>query len=272
MQRSSIASVSRLLSSVVSAILLGIWINLFTNKQEKLSYLGALKNLRYGNLLLLGTVISLVVHELLVRRLRKLEFDDLENGFELLRRRERQMLEDALNLVCTLISKTLEVSCNARYFVAVEDDQGNIYLEQDRDLAVLNVAMPREYGFTRIEINTPQIVSARAYRERIPLYEKLPVNHSAWYSDDVGRMIEPTQRWVLACPVLSLDPITNRHDDDRPPHGVIVFYGTQLTPSSGSRARIDESLGYSQRFADYMCNTLNTLELTRAMESRSVPG
>jgi hypothetical protein len=122
-----------------------------------------------------------------------------------------------------------------------------------------------------VDVNTPRIVSARAYRERVPLYEKLPVNHSDWYADEVGRMIEPTQRWVLACPVLSLDPLTNRHDDERPPHGVIVFYGTQLTASGGARARIDESLGYAQKFADYMCTTLNMLELTRTMEHRSVP-
>jgi hypothetical protein len=259
------------LSSIISAILLGIWINIFTNEQEGRSYLSALRSLQYGNLLLLGTVVVLLVHELLIRRLRKLEFDDVENGFELLRRRERQMLKEALGLACSLISKTLAVPCNARYFEAVRD-QENVYLQQDRDLAVLNIAMPREYGFTRVDINTPRIVSARAYLERVPLYEKLPTNHADWYSDEVGRMIEPTQRWVLACPVLSLDPLTNRHDDERPPHGVIVFYGTELTAVSGSRARIDESLQYAQRFADYMSNTLNMVELTKSMEQRSVPG
>ncbi|WP_433245134.1 hypothetical protein [Actinomadura nitritigenes] len=272
MDRSSAASVSRLASSVASAILLGIWINVFTDRRDGTGYLDALTGLGYGNLLLVASIVVLVVHELLLRRLRKLEFGDLENGFELLRHRERQMLHEALDLTCSLVAKTLAVPCNARYFVAVRDESGDVYLEQDRDLAILNISMPREYGFTRVDVTTPQIVSARAYRERVPLYEKLPVNHSEWYSDDVGRMIEPAQRWVLACPVLSLDPVTNRHDDGRPPHGVIVFYGTQLPPGGGARARIAESLRYSQKFADYMCNTLNTLELTRTMEGRRVPG
>ncbi|TDD73519.1 hypothetical protein E1293_31150 [Actinomadura darangshiensis] len=272
MKRSSVASASRLLSSVVSAILLGIWINVLTEQRDEVGYLDALRVLGYGNLLLLGGIVVLAGHELLVRRLRKMEFDDLENGFELLRQGERRMLQEALYLVCALISKTLSVPCNARYFRAITDDQGETCLEQDRELVVLNIAMPREYGFTRVDINTPHIVSARAYRERVPLYEKLPVNHTEWYAEEIGRMIEPTQRWVLACPVLSLDPLTNRHDDGRPPHGVIVFYGTQLPPSSGSRARIAESLGYAQKFADYMCSTLNALELTRTMEGRSVPG
>lgn len=271
MQRSSVASVGRLLSSVVSAVLLGVWINVFTNNQERLTYLEALRKLKYGNLLLLGSVVIVVADELLVRRLRKLELDDLATSLGLLRHRERRMLQNTLNLVCALISKTLRVPCNARYFVAVKDSQESIYLQQDRDLAVLNIAMPREYGFTRIEINTPKIVCARAYRERIPLFEELPPDHSDWYSEEVGRMIEPAQRWVLACPVLSLDPLTNRHNDDQPPHGVIVFYGTQLPPVSGSRSKIDDSLVYSQEFADYMSNTLNMLDIMRIMEKQSAP-
>ena len=201
-----------------------------------------------------------------------MEFEDLENSFDLLRLRERQMLRDALGLVCDLISKTLRIPVNARYFRAASDDQGHVFLEQDRSLKIIHIPMPREYGFTKIDVTTPQIVSARAYRDRVPLYERLPVNHSDWYSEEVGRMIEPAQRWVLACPVLSLDPVTNRHPEDQPPHGVIVFYGTQLTPAGGARARIEESLEYAQKFADYMCNTLNTLELTRKMEQRNVPG
>jgi len=67
------------------------------------------------------------------------------------------------------------VPCNGRYFVAVSGDDGIVYLVQDREMAILNVRMPREFGFTRVAVDTPHIVIGRAFRERSPIYEDLRV-------------------------------------------------------------------------------------------------
>jgi hypothetical protein len=108
-------------------------------------------------------------------------------------------------------------------------------------------------------------VIGRAFRERSPIYEDLPVDHHSLYDSRLARMIEPKQRWVLACPVLALDPETNRHDEDNSPHGVICFYGVEDPPQSGRTARVETCLEYAEQFADQMSQMLNILEFTKWM-------
>lgn len=255
----------RTLTTLSSVVLLGIWVNLYTNKLSGNDYWRTLIDLGWGNLLFPGGTAALIAGEYLTRRRQALEHEYYEGRLELLRQRQFRLLKSTLQIVCELISKTLRIPCNARYFNAVVDDDGEAYLEQDRDLAVLNIRMPREFGFTRVSVNTPYIVSGRAYRDRCPVYEDLPEDHHSLYEARVARMIEPRQRWVLACPILALDPQTNRHDDQHPPHGVIVFYGVDNVPPSGRQARIDTCLDYAQQFADQMSQLMGMLDLTRGM-------
>lgn len=266
----------RLLCALSSVILLGLWVNIFTNRLSGGNYLTTIGALKWSNLLLAGGSATLVASELTALRRRTVERNDVERRLEILRQRQRVLLRNTLDIVCTLISKTLRVPCNARYFVAVATETSDVGLAQDRDLAVLNVAMPREFGFTVISVETPHIVIGRAYRERSPIYEDLPVDHHDWYDARVGRMIEPTQRWVLACPVLALDAETNRHDEQNPPHGVICFYGVDDPPSAGKDARVTTSLHYAEQFADQMSQILNLFEFTHLMaatnhDSENVP-
>lgn len=224
--------------------------------------LQAARRLGAQNLLALGGIFALVGNEFLARKLQERERKRFEQRYRILRQRQQRLLESTLKIVCELVEKTLGITCNARYFQALKDKDGKVYLVQDRDLAVLNINMPREYGFTRIAVDTPHIVSGRSYLQRTPLYEELPIDHSKLYATDVAQMIEPSQRWVLACPVLRLDPLTNRHDHARPPHGVIVFYGVELPAASEAEARIGISLRHAQQFADHMTHVLNMLEVT----------
>lgn len=256
----------RLLSSVISAILVGLWINIFTEGLAHDGYTTSLLGLKWSNSLLTLGIGALMLGEWATRRWHKLSKDDFTKRYELLQQRQQRILESTLRTVCELIAKTLRIPCNARYFVAETDRENRYYIRQDRDLAVLNISMPREFGFTRIYVDTPHIVSGRAFRERVPLYTELPVDHTDWYEPDVGRMIEPQQRWVLACPVLRLDAVSNSHLADRPPHGVIVFYGTETPPEPDAAAHIEMSLGYAQQFAEQMSHVLNMLELSATGE------
>lgn len=194
-----------------------------------------------------------------------MERNDFERRLEVLRQRQQRLLVTTLGVVCTLISKTLRVPCNGRYFVAVTGDDGHIYLAQDREMAILNVRMPREFGFTRVAVDTPHIVIGRAFRERSPIYEDLPVDHHNLYDSRLARMIEPKQRWVLACPVLALDPETNRHDESNLPHGVICFYGVEDPAPNGKAGRVATCEEYAEQFADQMSQMLSILEFTKWM-------
>lgn len=260
-------TVMRVCASVASAILVGLWINLYTEKLARHGYASSVILLRWGNLPLGVGITLLVAGEALAWRYRLMQENEFRRLYSTLQQRQRRILEGMLNMVCELISKTLRIPCNARYFVAEKDHEGRYYIRQDRDLAVLNIRMPREFGFTRIYTDTPHIVSGQAFRDRVPLYEELPVNHSDLYEPDVSRMIEPQQRWVLACPVLRLDLITNSHDALHEPHGVIVFYGTRLPEADDPDEAVQVCLAYAEQFAEQMSHVMNMLELSTELES-----
>lgn len=260
-------TVVRVCASVASAILVGLWINIYTDQLAHYGYVTSLTSLRWGNLPLFLGIALLVAGEAAAWRWRMVQEDEFRRLYSTLQQRQRRILEGMLKIVCELVAKTLAIPCNARYFVAEKDHEGRYYIRQDRDLAVLNIRMPREFGFTRIYVDTPHIVSGRAFRDRVPLYEELPGDHTNLYEPDVARMIEPQQRWVLACPVLRLDALTNSHDARHEPHGVIVFYGTQLPDAVASGDAIQVCLGYAEQFAEQMSHVLNMLELSTELES-----
>ncbi|WP_030542967.1 hypothetical protein [Streptomyces albus] len=261
----------RLAASVASVVMIGCWVNFYTEKIAQGGYVESALGLGWDNSLLVLGIFSLVAGESATRRWAMLEHDEFRQRYLMLQQRQRRLLESTLELVCELIAKTLQVRCNARYFVAEEDGEGRYYIRQDRDLAVLNISMPREFGFTRIHVDTPHIVSGRAFRERVPLFQELPAAHSELYDPEVGRMIEPAQRWVLACPVLRLDAVTGSHAPDAPPHGVIVFYGTEVPGGPDGGDRVRTSLDYAQRFAEQMSHMLNMLELSTETEPAGAP-
>lgn len=267
--RSTLLNSGRLVSAVLSAILFGTWVNVYSDQLSTNGYLTTFLRLGTTNLVLVAGLGSLVGSEYLARRWRNVEQQRFEHRYELLRQRQQWLLEGTLKIICELVSKTLRVPCNARYFIARAGDDGRTFLEQDRHLAVLNLRMPREFGFTRIAVDTPHIVSGASYLERTPIYQELPEDHHSRYDSRVARMIEPRQRWVLACPVLALEPETDRHDEANPPHGVIVFYGTDVPPATDGDDHIAASLEYAQQFADQMSQMLNMLDLSQA---ESQPG
>lgn len=164
---SSLLAAARITASTAAAIMLGVWINLLTD--EPISHRGlwrALRELGPYNLLLIGAVGSLVAAEIMARRMQSWNNKEFADRYKLLQQRQRRMLEASLGVTCELISKTIGIPCNARYFRCVTENDGKLYLEQDRDLAVLNIVMPREFGFTRVAVDTPHFISGRAKRWR----------------------------------------------------------------------------------------------------------
>ncbi|WP_026422165.1 hypothetical protein [Actinokineospora inagensis] len=254
----------RFVATLLSVVLLGIWVNILSEQLRDKDLWRSIEGLGAGNLFLVGGAVALVGSEYVTRRQRIVENERFERKMDLLRQRQQDLLRSTLTTVCELISKALEIPCNGRYFVAVHEN-GTTYLQQDRELAVLNIRMPREFGFTRLAVDTPHIVSGKSYRERRPLFEDLPVDHHTLYDTRVAQMIEPTQRWVLSCPVLTLDPRTNRHDESAQPHGVIVFYGVHDVPGADKNARVEFALDYAQQFAEQMSKILTMLVLTEEM-------
>jgi hypothetical protein len=128
-----VTKVARLLFVLLSVVLLGTWVNVYTDRLPSGDYLATIANLGWSNLLLGGGAACLGASEYLARRRRVMDRKDLERGLETLRRRQHRLLENTLGLVCELISKTLRVPCNGRYFIAAPDGEGEVFLEQDRE-------------------------------------------------------------------------------------------------------------------------------------------
>ena len=251
---------TRILTPLLAAAGIGIWVNLVTDNLNKHGFASSLRAAGVANLLPLVAAGAIIFNELLVRSSARAQSNSAVAQYRIFHQRERRLLEGMLALVTDLICRTLHVACNARYFIAITADDSRTYLYQDRDLAVENVIMPKEYGFTSIAVDTPGIISGKAYLTRAPIFEELPVNHESQYSATVANMIQPEQRWVLACPVLTIDPLTSRHEPQTPPHGVLVFYGTEL-PRGGSRT-IPVAVKYAERFADQISHVLSLSDLT----------
>ena len=81
--------------------------------------------------------------------------------------------------------------------------------------------MPDEYGLDTAIVGEDNLVICASHQQRTPIYEHLEDAHIQRYGPRIRHLIDPRQRWVLACPVIGGEPF------ERIPTGVICFYGTQ---------------------------------------------
>lgn len=226
----------------------------------------AVRDLGPLNLLLVGAIGALAAAEITARYFERKNEKIFAERYNSLRQRQRRMLEENFKVACDDIAETLGIPCNGRYFRIVTGEDDRLYFEQDRDLAVLNIVMPREYGYTRVAVDTPNYIIGQSFRDRTPIYFELPVDHSEWYDDSLKKMIEPKQRWVLACPVLNLEPDTNRHNYHAEPHGVLCFYGIEIPKVAADTEGMGVAIHRAEKFAENMSHIMNIMNLVEGGE------
>jgi hypothetical protein len=239
------------LEPIAYSIPLALWVSYLSRELDAgQGWWGSLRVLGLRNVLLVGTLVVIVTMEII--RARRDEREKRSAQASALRSElsGQRVLAAVLRNTNAAVGKALQLECNARYFPVVELE-GVKYLVQARDLHVENIRMPGEYGFTRVPVDDPAFVSARSYLRRTPLYEVLPEDHGqTLYSPDVATMVEARQRWVLVCPVLSIDGATGDLRVEDHPHGVLVFYGVDLPEGDDVDERIREGIGYAQEAAE----------------------
>ncbi len=106
---------------------------------------------------------------------------------------------------------------NGRYFYATSES-GRDLLVRAEDVHHETVPMPDEFGFPRIDVekDADTMVICRSFKFRAPMYEVLGADLATRYPPDLRYHIDPTQGWVLACPVLV---------KDAKPLGIVCLYG-----------------------------------------------
>ena len=217
--------------SLTSAISIGVWINLLTNNARG-TWLEAFRATGAGNLGLAIAILAAAGQVLLAWRWWKIDRIATRKFAAALKddkvRALRAVLRVAVDSARALHPNT---SVNARYFSFVRSGNRQ-YLVKDRRLHIDTVPMPVEYGLERVEICEPGIVMCDAVVRRASIYEELEPEHTNRYSPTVRHLVDPRQRWVLACPVLRLD------DVEGDVAGVVVFYGDRppaRTPAAAGR-------------------------------------
>lgn len=242
--------VASALEPVVYSIPLSVWVNYLSNTLEtETSYARAVRELGPKNLILVGTLVATAGFELVKTRREDRRRRAADAAARRVERSGQRILLAVLDNANSAISRELRIACNARYFPVVVTPTGR-QLVQARDLFIEQIRMPKEYGFTGVSIDDPAIISARSYKTRTPIYEELPENHMSQYTPEFAEMIEDRQRWVLACPALSIDGSSGDQRKDRAPHGVLVFYGVATPSGRDADVRIREALAYSQKAAE----------------------
>lgn len=246
---------------LASAVFAGIWVNNLTDAQRAESdSWAAIEEMGWANLWLASAVVTVVGSTALARRVSHSRQSETHAARARLASRDRQIALGLLHAFCDLIGSALRVPTNARYFRA-ESVNNRRSLLQDRNLFVETTPIPKEYGFTSIDVDDPAFVSARAFRSRTPVFERLPDDHHNLYSENVQSFVDERQRWVLACPVLHLDP-DGRHTSEIEPFGVVVFYGiTEVPVRRDTEKRINAALAHSRRFTEYLSQLLASEEL-----------
>lgn len=241
---------AHVLEPILYSIPLSIWANYLSESlEDEDGFWRAVQGLGLRNALVVTTLAVIVGMEIVKARReerlrRAAEADVLKTE-----RSSHRVLMASLHNANGAIRRALGVRCNARYF-PVTDVNGEKRLVQARDLHIEDIQMPSEYGFSGVPVDDPAFISARSFQTKAPIFEELPEDHITWYAPDVATMVEARQRWVLACPVLSIDGTTGDLRIDRDPHGVLVFYGVEVPRGRQTDERVRESLGYGQRAAE----------------------
>ncbi len=143
--------------------------------------------------------------------------------------RDPATLKALLELTITGVQALSAARMNGRYFYSAVED-GREVLVRHEDIFVESVQMPDEFGLSRVDVerDAETLVICQSYLNRAPIYRVLDAELMEKYPDQIRKHIDPSQTWVLACPVV---------DGDAKPLGVICIYGVEPPARDDEGAR-----------------------------------
>lgn len=205
-----------------AAVAAGVWINLATGTLPAAkTWAKAIVLLQWENGWLLAAAILVALQILaLVRwsRTKQRQQAAIRTGLGEI---EHAQLCNILTVAVRGISALrADVRVNARYFESIVRD-GRSILRKVPEVHIETDQMPDEYGLDTAILDEDNLVICAAYRQRVPIYEYLEDGHLQRYGSSIRHLVDPRQRWVLACPVIPVGGLNNL------PQGVICFYSTQ---------------------------------------------
>jgi hypothetical protein len=130
-------------------------------------------------------------------------------------------------------------------------------LYQDKEIHVLSTMRSTEEPFTYLSVDEKNMVMCEAFRTRSHKFKVLPDEHfDKWYSESARRAIDPTQKWILAIPVLPVG-LDGTVPDTALPFGVLAFYSNIAFPTTSHPDVIDDAIYLSLQSARAFASILS---------------
>ena len=205
-----------------TTITVGIWINILTSSMlaPGTTLMKAIKTIGWTNgWLIFGLTISVYQviltfcwnrYDVKQRNILKQSSIKLQND----------LYYAMLNVVTACIkSFKPDIKINVRFFEHLKRN-GKSILQKNHQLHISSEPFPNEVGLEEAFVDEDNLVMCEAFKKKTPLYEELEEDHIKRYGPRIKNSVDPTQRWVLACPVLYVG------NSSKDPIGVIVFYGS----------------------------------------------
>lgn len=204
-----------------AALAAGVWVNLLTNALPLANaWGGAVVLLGWNNGWLFAAAALVVAQIATLSRWARAKHQRLETIKARLTAIENDQLCRVLGVaVRGIAALRADVHVNARYFERILG--GRPTLRKVPEVHVETDQMPDEYGLDTAIIDEDNLVICASYQQRGPIYEHLEEGHLQRYGPRIRHLIDPRQRWVLACPVIA------HGSPNADPKGVICFYSTQ---------------------------------------------
>jgi hypothetical protein len=112
---------------------------------------------------------------------------------------------------------------SGRYFRHDTRNGSDVLIRMD-EIYVRGEPMPDEFGLDVVYVDTAKLVICSSFLSGSLEYLDLPGDHAAHYEGNIKGKVDPTQNWVLACPVRAKGELEVK------PLGVLCLYGT-VAPS-----------------------------------------
>jgi hypothetical protein len=98
----------------------------------------------------------------------------------------------------------VQKSFNIDLFVYQQRNRSSL-LVKDPHVAYYGETVPAQHRLEMVETSSPLVI-CRAFNTRTSVLEKLPTDHIAHYPAELRDYVDPSLKWVFACPVRRQEP------------------------------------------------------------------
>jgi len=210
MRRKYVANeVITFLKPLVISLTIAAYIALLTNimVRDNINWFEGIKRLGFQNIILLVWLILIIIH-FIGRAKENKEYSDA--------------IHELIVQVISIFGKSLEYPSITRkinvHYYSHRIFKGKHFLIKERSFSYEREYMPHNFPLETINVEEDNLVTCDAFNKKKIVYEELPADHTIRYGPRIKEKVDPSIRWILACPVWFTKT-------EKEPDGMIVLFG-----------------------------------------------